>query len=45
VLAALMGNISASIKVEGSTPFFLRDALPDLARARLEILRDKVESC
>jgi hypothetical protein len=30
--AALMGNISASIKVEGSTPDFLLNALPDLAK-------------
>jgi len=45
VLAALMGCISASIKVEGSTPNFLLNALPDLAKARLENLRDKVEVC
>ncbi len=45
VLAACMGNISASIKVEGSTPDYLLHALPDLVQARLDILREKVEVC
>lgn len=45
VMAALMGNISASIKVEGSTPNQLLQALPDLAKARLEHIQDQVEEC
>lgn len=45
LLAALMGNITASIKVEGSSADYLLYALPDLAKARLENLREKVEEC
>jgi hypothetical protein len=45
ILAVCMGNISASIKVEGSTPNYLLKAFPDLAKARLAILREKVEVC
>jgi hypothetical protein len=37
--AALYGNISASLIIEGSGPFYALDALPGLARARLEGLR------
>ncbi|WP_299024369.1 carbohydrate kinase family protein [uncultured Thermanaerothrix sp.] len=40
--ATLYGNISASLVVEGSGPFYALDTLPGLARARLEILRDSV---
>lgn len=43
--AALMGNISASIKVEGSTPRQLAQALPELISARLEHFRDQVNVC
>jgi sugar/nucleoside kinase (ribokinase family) len=39
---ALMGNISASFTVEGSGPFYALDAMPGLARYRLEALRDMV---
>jgi sugar/nucleoside kinase (ribokinase family) len=37
--AALYGNISASLVIEGSGPFYAMDALPGLAKARLEGLR------
>jgi sugar/nucleoside kinase (ribokinase family) len=36
--AVMYGNVSASITVEGSGAFFLRDTLPGLHRARLETL-------
>jgi hypothetical protein len=40
--AVLHGNISASLTVEGSSPFFALDALPSLAQARLEALRPRI---
>ena len=40
--AALHGNISASITVEGTDPFYALDALKGLAEARLQVLRDRV---
>jgi sugar/nucleoside kinase (ribokinase family) len=40
--AALYGNISASLVVEGSGPFYALDSLPGLAEARLEALRDSI---
>jgi hypothetical protein len=40
--AALTGNISASMVIEGSHPYYALDALPGLAKARLEALRDRV---
>jgi sugar/nucleoside kinase (ribokinase family) len=40
--ATLWGNISASLVVEGCGPFYALDALPGLARARLEALRDGI---
>jgi sugar/nucleoside kinase (ribokinase family) len=43
--AALMGNISASIKVEGSTPDYLLHAMSELAQARLENLQSRVQEC
>ncbi len=39
--AALMGSVSASFKVQGNGPFFPMDALPELIKARIEILREK----
>jgi sugar/nucleoside kinase (ribokinase family) len=39
LLAALHGNISASMTMEGSDPFHALGALPGLAQARLEALR------
>lgn len=36
---ALQGNISASLVAEGTGPFYALDALPGLARSRLEALR------
>ncbi|MDK2981317.1 MAG: hypothetical protein PWQ55_1664 [Chloroflexota bacterium] len=43
--AALVGNISASIKLEGSTPEYLLHAMPELAQMRLESLESSVEEC
>jgi sugar/nucleoside kinase (ribokinase family) len=40
--AVLHGNISASLVMEGSGPFYAADALPGLAQARLEALRQSV---
>lgn len=40
--AALFGNISASMVVEGRGPFYALDGLPGLAEARLEALRTSV---
>jgi cytidine kinase len=38
--AALFGSVSASLKVEGSGPFYALDVLPGLAQARLNALRE-----
>ena len=38
----LYGNISASLKLEGSGPFYPMDVLPGLAEARLNVLKDMV---
>ena len=38
--AGLMGSVSASLNVEGSTPLHTLQSLPDLANARLESLND-----
>jgi sugar/nucleoside kinase (ribokinase family) len=43
VLAALHGNVSASLKLEGSGAFYPLDVLPGLAEARLEALKDLVQ--
>jgi sugar/nucleoside kinase (ribokinase family) len=40
--AALYGNVSASLAVEGIGPFFALDALPGLAEARLQVVRQSV---
>lgn len=40
--AALAGNISAAMVIEGTHPFYGMDALPGLAKARYEALRDMV---
>jgi ribokinase len=40
--AALRGNISASLVIEGSGPFYALDTLPNLPNLRLEKLRDMV---
>jgi sugar/nucleoside kinase (ribokinase family) len=40
--AALYGNVSASLTIEGSGPFYALDALPGLAEARLAVLRQSV---
>ncbi|MBV6396552.1 MAG: hypothetical protein HFACDABA_02150 [Anaerolineales bacterium] len=39
---ALYGNISASLAIEGSGPFFPLGSMPGLAQARLDTLRDMV---
>ncbi len=44
-LALLMGNVSASIKVQGSTPDYLLQTMPELTQARLEKMRDKIIEC
>ena len=38
--AALHGNISASLTIEGSGPFYILDSLPGLAKARLKSVRE-----
>jgi sugar/nucleoside kinase (ribokinase family) len=38
----LYGNVSASLKIEGSGAFYPLDVLPELAEARLEALREMV---
>lgn len=40
--AALYGNVSASLTVEGSGAFYPLDVMPGLAQARLDALRDMV---
>jgi sugar/nucleoside kinase (ribokinase family) len=40
--AALYGNVSASLKVEGNGPFYAQTVLPGLAEARLSALRELV---
>lgn len=40
--AALHGNISASLVIEGSGPFFALDSMPGLAESRLLFLREHV---
>ncbi|PWH12490.1 MAG: hypothetical protein DDG60_12975 [Anaerolineae bacterium] len=42
--AALHGNISASFAIEGSGPFYLLDAMPGLAQARLASLATLVRT-
>lgn len=40
LMAALYGNVSASLAVEGSGPFYPLDVLPGLAEARLHALKE-----
>jgi cytidine kinase len=40
--ATVLGNVSASLKVEGSGAFYPLGVLPGLAEARLEVLKDLV---
>ena len=42
VEASLYGNVSASLKLEGSGAFYPVDVLPGLAQARLDALKDLV---
>ncbi len=43
VEATLYGNVSASLKLEGSGAFYPLDVLPGLAEARLNVLKDLVQ--
>lgn len=38
-MAAVYGGVSASLKLEGSGPFYPLDVLPGLAEARLHTLQ------
>jgi ribokinase len=38
----LCGNISASLKIEGSSAYYPLDVMPGLAEARLNVLRDMI---
>jgi len=40
--AALAGNVSAAMIIEGNNPFYALDALPGLAKARKDSLREMV---
>jgi sugar/nucleoside kinase (ribokinase family) len=40
--AALYGNVSASLKVEGSGAFYPLEVMPGLAEARLSALKDLI---
>jgi len=40
VMAALHGSVSASLKIEGSGPFYALGVLPGLAKARLHSLKE-----
>jgi sugar/nucleoside kinase (ribokinase family) len=40
LMAALYGSVSASLKIEGSGPFYALDVLPGLAKARLHSLKE-----
>lgn len=40
--AALAGNISASLVIEGNSPFYAMDTMPGLAEARLRALKEMV---
>ena len=40
LMAALHGNVSASLKIEGTGPFAALDAMPGLADARLQALKE-----
>jgi sugar/nucleoside kinase (ribokinase family) len=42
LMAALHGNVSASLKIEGSGPFYPLDVMPGLAEARLFALKEMV---
>lgn len=40
--ATMAGNVSAAMTVEGTHPFYALDALPGLAQARLEALKETI---
>jgi hypothetical protein len=41
IKATFFGNVACSLKLEGSGSFYLLNALPELAKARLEIIKEK----
>ncbi|MBK8419389.1 carbohydrate kinase family protein [Candidatus Villigracilis saccharophilus] len=41
LMAGLHGSVSASLKIEGSGPFYPLDVMPGLAEARLRSLKDR----
>ena len=43
--ASFYGNIACSLKLEGSGAFYLLDSLPGLAKARLEVIKEKAIKC
>lgn len=43
--AAMIGSVTASVKIEGSPAEYLIDTLPDLAQARLMMIRDQIQIC
>ena len=44
-LALMMGNVSKSIKIQGSTPDYLLHTMPELAKGRLDCMRDRIVEC
>ena len=42
--AVLYGNVSASLVIEGSESYYALEALPGLAQARLDAIRETVRS-
>ena len=42
--AALCGNVTAAVCMEGFGPYYVLDALPELMNARLDVLRGRVSS-
>jgi hypothetical protein len=43
--ASFYGNIACSLKLEGSGAFYLLNTLPGLAKARLEVIKEKAIKC
>lgn len=44
-LALMMGNVSASFKIQGSTPDYMLYTMPELAQARLANIKDQITEC
>lgn len=43
LMAVFYGNITASLKLEGSGAFYLLNSMPELANARLNVLKEKAK--